>query len=203
VDGPTVTATIATAGAVANFTFAATAGQKVYVAVPVTTLPDDCGSLRLLGSDNALVGSGCIVNGSGSIDGTVLPATGQYTIAVNPGTTGDIQVRLTSATDQHGTIVVDGPAMTATIGQAGASATFTFAGTAGQKVILDVPSSTLPGDCGALSLRGPDGAVLTSGCIVNGTGSIEGTVLPATGQYSIVVDPGGDATGEAQVRLHT
>jgi hypothetical protein len=98
---------------------------------------------------------------------------------------------------------MDGPVVTTSIGQSGASATFTFDGTAGQRVFLDVPSSTLPDDCGTLSLRGPDNAVIASGCIINGAGSIEGTVLPVTGTYSIVVDPRTGATGNIQLHLHT
>jgi hypothetical protein len=205
VDGPAVSATIATAGAGARFTFAGTAGQKVYLAVPASTLPDDCGALTLHGPDEALIGSGCIINGTGSIDGTTLPTTGTYSIALDPrnGVTGDVHLRLTSATDQHGTITVDGDVVSGTIGQSGATATFTFAGTAGQKVFLDIPSTTLPGDCGALTLRSADNAVVSSGCVINGSGSMDGTVLPTTGTYSIVVDPGSDAKGDFQLRLHT
>ena len=205
VDGPAVSATIATASVAASFTFTGTAGQKVYVAVTASTLPDDCGALSLQGPDNALIGGGCIVNGSGSIDGTVLPTTGTYSIVVDPGNgaTGNIQLRPTSATDQNGTITLDGPAVSATIGQSGASLTFTFAGNAGQKVFLDIPSTTLPDDCGALALRGPTSNEIVGGCIINGSGSIDGTVLPTTGTYSIVVDPGGDVKGDFQLHLHT
>ncbi len=205
VDGPEVGATIATVGAVARFTFSGTAGQKVYLAVSASTLPDDCGALRLVGPDNAQIGGGCIINGSGSIAGTVLPTTGTYAIVIDPGNgaTGNIQLRLTSAIDQHTRIIVDGPTASATIGQSGASATFTFSGRAGQVVFLDIPSTTLPDDCGALSLHGPDNAQIGGGCIINGSGSIAGTVLPTTGTYSIVIDPGNGATGNIQLRLHT
>jgi len=136
----------------------------------------------------------------------VLPATGQYSIVVDPGegATGDAELLLTSATEQQGTAIgVDGPAVKATIAQAGAIASFTFDGTAGQKVYLEVRSSSLPDECGVLKLHAPDNLVIAGGCIIAGGGSIDGTVLPATGQYSIVVDPGEDATGDAELLLHT
>ena len=206
VDGPAVTASIAADGGdVATFTFEGTAGQKVYVAVTKSTLPDDCGTLTMHGPDNALIAGGCIINGTGSIEGTVLPVAGQYSIVFDPGSTvaGDIELRISSATDVRGTISIDGPVVTTSIGQPGGSAILTFDGTAGQTVFLDVPSTALPDDCGALKLRGPDGTFVAYGCIINGAGSIDGTVLPSSGQYSVVVDPGSGATGAIQLRLHS
>jgi hypothetical protein len=204
VGGAAVTAAIGQPGAVARFTFSAVKGQKVFVDVPSSNLPDECGVLALEGPDSSRLASGCIIGGNGFIDATVLPSTGQYTIVVDPAAhgTGNAQVRVIGATDQLGTIDVGGAAVTAVIGQPGAVARFTFSGAKGQKVAVDVPSSTLTDECGILTLEGPDGSKLASGCIIGGKGFIDATVLPAAGQYTIVVDPAARGGGTAQVRLN-
>jgi hypothetical protein len=204
VDGAEVTAVIGQPGAVARLTFSGTARQKVFVDVPSSTLPDECGVLTLEGPDSSRLANGCIIGGNGFIDATVLPSTGQYTIVVDPAArgTGNAQLRVIATTDQQGTIDVGGSAVTAIIGQPGAVARFTFSGAKGQKVAVDVPASTLPDECGILSLEGPDGSKLASGCIIGGKGFIDATVLPATGEYTIVVDPTARGIGTAQVRLN-
>ncbi|MET8230363.1 hypothetical protein ABZS77_06765 [Micromonospora sp. NPDC005298] len=52
-----------------------------------------------------------------------------------------------------------------------------------------------------LELRAPDGSPITSGCGVNGAGDIGPTVLPASGTYTLVVDPSGVATGQVTLTL--
>jgi hypothetical protein len=205
IDGPAVAATVGQPGAVARLTFSAAAGQKVFVDVPTSGLPDDCGAVKLRGPDGAVLNSGCLIQGSGFVDASVLPTSGQYTILIDPygRNTGDSQVRLIEDHDQQQAITPGGSAVSVDIGQPGAVARLTFQGTAGQKVFVDVPWSSLPSDCGVLSLRGPDGSSLNSGCIINGKGSIDGTTLPASGTYTILVDPEGRNTGQAQIQVHT
>lgn len=76
-----------------------------------------------------------------------------------------------------------------------------FTGTAGQKIAVDASSSTLPDQCGVLSLLQPDGTVLAGGCIINGSGSTVVT-LPASGPYIVLVDPSGRGTGTTQLSVH-
>ena len=186
----------------ATATFDAQAGQKVFVQIPQTTLPSQCGTLRLLGPDQQEVANGCIINGQGSIDGTVLPTTGTYTVSLTPGgPTGTATVRLLRITDKQGTITPDGSPMTANIDQPGVVARYTFSGTAGQHAYVDVPSSTLDSQCGIILLEDAGGHVITNGCVINHAGYIDTAVLPANGQYMIVVDPNDATTGTAQLRL--
>jgi hypothetical protein len=100
-------------------------------------------------------------------------------------------------------VLVGSGSTTLTIAQPGAVASLTFQGTKGQKVFVDVPTSTLPDQCGVLTLRGPDNAAVASGCIISGKGLIDGTTLPSTGQYTIVVDPADRGIGNARLHLHT
>ncbi|MFC7247205.1 VWD domain-containing protein [Catellatospora aurea] len=202
--GQTWTVRVDAPGAVAKIEFAGTKGQKVFLDVPATTLPNQCGGLDLLGPDGKQVASGCVINGAGYIDGTVLPETGTYSIAVDPrgDDTGEARLRLLTVSDQQEPITLDGPELTARLDKPGMVARFTFNATAGQKVFVDVPATNLPGQCGGLDLLGPDGKQLTSGCVINGSGYIDGFTLPDTGSYTVVVDPRDKSVGEARVKVN-
>jgi len=118
-----------------------------------------------------------------------------------PGRQATISLR--TVADQRSTITVNGPGGTATIPGPGATARLTFAGTAGQKVFVDVSDATLPDGCGVPTLLRPNGDVLKGGCVFGGRATIDGTVLPDTGTYTVLIDPSGRVTGTARVRVHT
>ena len=201
-DGPEVNLTVAAPGAVARATFAATAGDKVFVDVTSSTVPNQCGVPTLAGTDGATLAIGCVNAGKGSVDGVILPKTGVYAIVVNPTDegTGDVRLRVIMVHDQDGAITIGGPEVTATVAQPGGVARLMFAGTAGQKVFVDVTGYTVPGQCGVPSLLGPDGGTVALGCVIGGTGFIDGIVLPRTGQYAVAVNPAGYGTGEVRMR---
>lgn len=202
-NGAAVTATIEQPGALARYTFTGTAGQRVYVEVPESTLPDQCSPLELRDPAGRTLTSGCVINGAGDIDGTLLAADGTYTVVVDPSnrTTGTVQLRLFSAKDQSATMTVNGAPVVTTIGQPGLVARYQFNGTAGMAVTLTASDATLPDQCSPLELRDPAGRTLSSGCVINGSGGIDKTVLPVAGAYTIVVDPNGAATGTVTLSL--
>jgi hypothetical protein len=202
--GDPVGVTIDKAGAVARLTFTGTAGQKVFVDVPTTTLPDQCGVLSLLDPTGRIISGGCILGGTGYIDGTVLPVSGKYTVVVDPDQlrTGTAQVRVSLATDQRLTVFVGGSGVTATVGQPGAVSRITFAGYNGEQIVIDVSAGTLADGCGVLSLYDPHSAYLTGGCILGGKATITAT-LSLNGQYTLLLDPSARSTGSAQIRIHT
>ena len=140
---------------------------------------------------------------AGYIDGTVLPETGTYSIAVDPSgdAIGEARLRLLTVEDQREAITPDGPELTARLAKPGTVARFTFTATAGQKVFVDVPATNLPSQCGGLDLLGPDGKQVANGCVINGSGYIDGFTLPDTGTYTVVVDPQDKSVGEAKVRV--
>jgi hypothetical protein len=83
-------------GAVATFRFAGIAGEKIFIDVPASTLPDQCAILTLRDPSGQFLNSGCILNGTGHIDETTLSTTGTFTITVDPTVheVGHIQVRI-------------------------------------------------------------------------------------------------------------
>ncbi|WP_063023430.1 caspase family protein [Nocardia niwae] len=204
-DGSPITAAIEAPGAVSKLRFTAAAGQKVFVKVSSSTLPALCGVLELRDPSDKEIANGCTYNdGTGYIDTARLTSPGEYTIVVDPdaNATGKAQVQLFNVVDQEKRITPNGPHVTSSIEQPGAVSKLRFTGTAGQRVSVVVDSSTLPAQCGVLELRDRAGKELDSECIdQNGAGFIKNTILPAAGEYTIVVDPGDYATGTSQVRL--
>ncbi|HEX6871133.1 MAG TPA: VWD domain-containing protein, partial [Micromonosporaceae bacterium] len=204
IGGPPVTAVIDQADGVAKYSFTATAGQKIFVDVSGSTFPDQCGLPELRGVGGYPVGLGCVKGATGFLDGLILRDTGQYTLVVDPnGTaTGQATMRIIAVQDQQSTITVGGPEVTTTIAQPGGVATLTFTGAAGQKVTVEIVSSTLPDQCGLPGLRDPSGREIDFGCVKAGTGTLTLT-LPSSGQYAIVIDPAARAVGQTRIRLRT
>jgi hypothetical protein len=158
--------------------------------------------LHLRDPQGAEINAGCVIGGRGYIDGTVLPGDGRYSIVIDPEVrnVGTAQVKLIPVTD-HNTSMSIGDERIVSIDQPGAVASLTFTGSAGQQFAVDVPSSTIPDQCGVLHLRDPQGAEINSGCVIGGRGSIATTALPVGGSYTVVVDPDSRNTGSATIRL--
>lgn len=78
----------------------------------------------------------------------------------------------------------------------------TFAAKKGDKVFVDVISSTFPNLCSPISLNDSEDKVLGNGCIINGKGHIETEVLPADGTYSLQLRAGDTGGGDAHIRLY-
>ncbi|SDO33592.1 von Willebrand factor type D domain-containing protein [Nakamurella panacisegetis] len=203
VDGPAVAATVSQPGAVARLSFAASAGEKVFVRADSATVPGQCGDLSLRGPSGNVLDTGCVLDGKGQVDATLLPDDGTYSVVLDPADAGigAVRLRVIRDIDQQGTIALGGPPVTASVAQPGAISRFTFQGTAGQKVAVIASGSTLPADCGQLRLLDASGAVVTTGCLVGGASGIDPVALPATGTFTVVLDPGDAATGQVQLAL--
>ncbi|MFI5540868.1 serine/threonine-protein kinase [Nocardia sp. NPDC051900] len=200
-------------GGTDELAFTGTKGQKVFVEVASSNLPDQCYPLSLRDPVRKEIANGCIgLSRNSGIDTTALPAGGEYTVVLSPSSkdsTGDATLRVYTVVDQDTTISPDGTPVTSKIDTPGAVSRFRFAGTKGQKVFVEVASSTLPAQCYPLSLRDPVGKEIAEGCIrSDGSGSIDTTALPVDGEYTLVIDPEytdwiRNGTGESQVRLYT
>ncbi|HEX6684913.1 MAG TPA: VWD domain-containing protein [Candidatus Limnocylindrales bacterium] len=201
--GESWNASVVTPGTVVSTEFKGAKGEKVFLDVPVSTLPDQCGVISLRAPGGRQLGSGCVVKGRGFVDTVTLPEDATYTIVVDPAgdATGKARISKVTVTDHEQAIQVDGPEVVARIDKPGAVSRLTFQGNAGEKVFVSIPGVTLPDQCGGFDLRKPDGGQLGTGCGVAGRGYIDTAVLPATGTYTIVVDPSERRTGLARVRL--
>lgn len=169
----------------------------------MTTLPDQCGVLRLLAPNGDTLDSGCLIGGSGYVETTELPVAGEYSVVLAPYREGVGQARVGVLTmaDPQGPITPNGPELVAPITQPGGQARYTFTGKKGQVVFVDVPTTTLTDQCSPLSIVDSKGAELNDGCAINGQGYVDRTVLPADGEYTVLIDPNDRKTGTSRVRL--
>ena len=128
----------------------------------------------------------------------LVPDGGEWVRMLDPRSTGSVTLTLSSEMNA-GSVLVDGASATATISRVGQRARMTFDGTAGQIVSLGINSTTLQ-FWSTLTVYKPDGSVLVSNNSIT-TDTNNHMVLPVTGTYSIVIDPGSTSTGSATLTL--
>ena len=140
------------------------------------------------------------MNGS-SIDLVELPVTGAYTVVIDPAGdyTGSVSVVVSS--ELGGEIMPHGSAVPIAINRAGQNARYTFSGTSGQIVSLQLSDVTIRS--GIVSIIQPDGTPLSQPLSFAGGGvMIPGQVLPTSGTYAVLVDPDLSYTGKAKLALY-
>ena len=136
-------------------------------------------------------------------DTVTLPATGTYTLHIDPGTTNTGCATLTLydvPPDTTAAVTVGGAPVTVCNTVPGQDIRLTFSGTAGQVVRLRVTGSTLTNAFVTL-VRGTQtvqniGGFGTSDVTLNAT-----QPLPATDTYTLFVNPAGTNTGCATFTL--
>ena len=205
--GTSLTTTTTVPGQNARYTFTGTSGQQISMNLTGNTYTG-CNAVvvSILKSNGASVGSaGACTNGAGFMDSIKLPATDTYTVLVNPqgATTGSATVLLNTFADITGTISVGTP-LTATTTVAGQNALYTFSGTSGQQISVNLTNNTYTG-CNAVvvSVLQPSGAsVGSAGACTGGTGFLDSITLPVTGTYTVLVNPQGTTTGSVTVLLN-
>jgi YD repeat-containing protein len=200
INGPPVTATTTTLGQNIMLTFSGTAGQHVSLTISdnhiaVSNLyiykPN---ATTLLSATPADVAAGFLE--------ATLPVSGTYTLLIDPAeiVIGSLTLTLAGIVDVSATITVGGPAVTITTTAPGQNAELTFSSTSGQKLNITLSSNTF--SAGALSVYNPDGtALLTASAVPTTGGQIALPSLPATGTYTILLDPQGKATGALTLAL--
>lgn len=203
--GPAVPVSLATPGQNMAMTFQGTAGRKVtltltnnsfgFVAFGNTYVKLNNPEGSLLGQVDVNAGSNLIF-----LDATTLPATGTYTITLDPSgwRTGGFQMSLNEVEDVTGTIAADGVAVTKTTNAPGQNVLLTFDGTAGQKVSLSATASGFSGLPRLYILR-PDGSALVGPA----NNSIGPVTMPANGTYTVFSDPVDIGTGTQTFTLTT
>jgi subtilisin family serine protease len=192
--------------------FSGTQGQRIALAMTNVTIgTSTCCSARvsITSPDNStLVYATPVGRNGGFLDTKVLPATGTYTILVDPqlADVGSMTLTLYDVPpDLNGTIAIGGPPVALTLGPVpGQNATLTFSGTAAQRVSLRLSNVTIGNTscCGArISMLKPDGTTVVPPILVGTFGATITATLPVTGTYSIGVDPQGSYTGGITLTL--
>jgi hypothetical protein len=203
--GAAVVVSVANAGGSSTASFSGTAGHRISLNITNVTITASKVSIVKPNGDNLLTPFSVTKTGY-FLDVQTLPTTGTYKIVVNPKDTytGSMKLRLYDVpADPTGPITADGTPVTVTTTTPGQNAALTFAGTAGQRVSVSLTDVTY--NLARLKVVNPDSTLLLSSALSFGPGGgfLEPQVLPATGSYTLVVDPRLLATGTATVQLFT
>ena len=198
IDGASATITTTRVGQRGYLTFSGTAGQKVSLGVNAVT-PGSGNNLHVFNPDGSTLTWTSTTTSNTNFHMT-LPTTGTYTLMLDPDgiNTGSASLTLSSEVNA-GTIVIDGASATVTTTRVGQRGYLTFSGTAGQKVSLGVNAIT-PGSGNDLYVFNPDGSTLTWTSTTTTNTNFHMT-LPATGSYTLMLDPDGTNTGSASLTL--
>ena len=211
--GPAVTVSMGPVpGQNALVTFSGTAGQRIALSMSNVTIgTSTCCSARVSVANpdgSSLVYATPVGRNGGFLDTRVLPASGMYTILVDPQGTdlGSMTLTLYDVPpDATGSIAVGGPPVTLSLTPVpGQNAMLGFDGTAGQRVSLRLSNVTIGNSscCGAkISPLKPDGTNLVPPILVGTFGATISATLPVTGRYSIGVDPQGAYVGSITLTL--
>lgn len=209
--GAPVTVTTTSMGQNVNVTFSGVSGQRVSLKVTGVTMSGGNGQvdITMKKPDGSTLAAATFVSSSGAfIDTQVLPATGTYNIFVNPqgSNTGSVTLTLYDVpADVTGNIVAGGPPVTVTTTVPGQNGVLSFNGTAGQRITVNIGGVNMTGGNGYLNvaINKPDGSQLVaSNFITSGGAFINTQTLPATGAYSILVNPQTSNTGTATFTLN-
>jgi YD repeat-containing protein len=198
--GSAVTVTLGTAGQNARLTFSGTLNQKISLRMTGVTIGTSYVSI-LKPDSSYLVNPTYVDTGGAFIDTKILPATGTYTIVVDPQTTstGNMTLTLYDVVDASGTLTIGDPPVTVTITTPGQTGNYTFSGTSGQQVTVRITSNTMS----QLTVRllKPDSTQLTSSFSSSSSFNLSTQTLPTTGTYTVVVDPAATNTGSCAVQV--
>ena len=223
--GSSSTVTTSRVGQNGRVTFAGRAGEHVGVGFSNNTI---AGAPGYTGCCNVLTevlkpdgtpltpGSCCWTGPSIYNDGNMnlptLPVDGDYTIVLDPQSTGIGSVDVTVSDDVTAQAVVDGQIGTLTTTLDGQNSRVTFDATQGQRISIGLSDITIAGAPGwagqstaLVSVIKPDGTVLTSSsCCWTGPGNandIDITSIPVAGTYTVFVDPQNIGAGSISVTV--
>jgi YD repeat-containing protein len=202
VGGPPVTVTTTAPGQNARLTFSGTAGQHLGLTLNSQAIPTlNLSVIKPDGTSLPTTVSG-VSNGTIFLEPATLPVSGTYTLLIEPlgGAIGSMTLTLAEIQDVTTTIAVGGPPVTVTTTAQGQNAKLIFNGTQGQNLTLNLSNNTFAA-C-ALVIYKPDGSIL--GAVANLTtagGPVALPLLPATGTYTILVDPPRTFTGSLTLAL--
>lgn len=201
IDQVTATPTLSIPGQRARYTFDGTAGQRINLGVTGVSILSS--TVSILRPDGTKWEATTIGPSGGSLDPlTALPETGTYTVMVEPVSnyTGSMTLALSSPVT--GTLALDGPSMPVSLTKPGQTARYTFNGNAGQWVSLGLTSVDITSS--AVTLMTSEGTILASTAVGTAGGKLEDqNPLPATGTYTVLIDPVGSYTGKMTLTLST
>jgi hypothetical protein len=195
--------TVNNAGSTSNATFTGATNQRISLKISNVTITSTKVSILKPDGTN-LVTPFTVLKSGYWLDTKTLPVNGTYKILVDPkyDYTGKMTLQLYSVpADVSGSIAPGTPVSVATTvpGQNGA---LTFSGLAGHRLAVDLTDSTY--SSAKLRIFNPDTTLLLPTAMQFGHAGnfLEPKVLPATGTYTLQIDPQLAATGSVTVAIY-
>jgi hypothetical protein len=200
-NGTPVTTTTTTGGENATLTFAGTAGNRVAMRIYGVTMspkPNTGIKVSILKPDGSTLVSPFDVGSAGTwMEPVSTPVTGTYKLILDGQSTykGKATVALwTVPSDVVGASTTPGgAAVPLAMGTPGMNGSFQFAGTAGQRIAVKLSGVTITGNAlnsARVSVLKPDASVLVANTNFGSSGAfLEPFTLPATGNYTVKLDP--------------
>jgi len=136
------------------------------------------------------------------IDPVTLPSTGTYTILVDPADAATASVTVTLydvPADLSGSVTVGGSSVNVAPSVPGQNASLTFSGTSSQQITVHITNNTM--SCVTVTLKQPSGATVTSNASCSSSFNLSTQTLPATGTYTITINPWDANTGSLDVNV--
>ncbi|MEU7618286.1 IPT/TIG domain-containing protein, partial [Micromonospora rifamycinica] len=203
--GSAVSVTTTVPGQNAVVSFPGTAGQVVSVTLGGGTFGTYNAGATLRAPDGSTVVSESYCGTSCAFNAITLPATGTYTVLVNPtGTTlGGITTQVYDLpNDAVANTTAGGAAVSVTTTVPGQNAVVSFPAVAGQRVAVQLSGGTFGSSEAVVTLRRPDGSTVVSNTSCGTSCFLDTTALPVAGTYTVLVDPKGTVVGGITVKVH-
>lgn len=173
-----------------SYTFSGTEGQMLGLGVSslATTPAGQNVAATITASNGSVIGNFSAVGNTGYAL-PALPSTDTYAVVVNPGANA-ASLNLQLNGDAAGTLTPNGAPVVYASSTVGQSATYSFAGVAGQaNAVLTLSADTYPGAT-TVFVFNPDGTQLASASMASGgTQQVPLPALAQTGNYSVRVVP--------------
>jgi hypothetical protein len=200
IDGTVLRHQSARPGQQGRYTFSGTTGQGW--ALSATSDATFSGTITVSQpSGSTIVSSYVGTNAVVKLDLTPLPATGTYTVVVNPSgmATGAVDLRLVA--DATGTLTIGAAAAVLPLAT-GQNGRYTFSGNTGDQLgfALTALTTTPSGQYVSLTIYKPDGTGLWSSSTSSAT-AWQMPALPTTGTYALKVIPNGTSSASLTVIL--
>jgi hypothetical protein len=201
-DDPAQLVSIPSPGQVARLSFSGSQGDRVSLDISEVTIPN--AKVKINKPDGSELASVTVSSTEAFLDTKTLPVNGTYKVVVDPTSadTGDVTLQLHDVpADATGVIAVETP-LASSLAVPGQNASYTFSGTAGNRVAVDVSANSF--DSVKIGLKKPDGSYLIpAGTISLADGFLDTKTLPVSGTYKVTVDPVGNATGSVTLTRYS
>jgi hypothetical protein len=199
--GPPVPVTTAVPGQNARLLFNGTPGQRVSVSVTNNSI--SASSLVISKPDGTnLFWPMSMLGGNAFLDPQTLPDSATYTLFIDPWGANLGTVTLTMydvPPDPTATVTIGGSPAPLTMSTPGQNGTVTFAGNMGQQATVHLTGNTM--GYTNVTLRNPTGGWIAGWSSWEGNFDLATLTLPATGNYSVIVDPNATNTGSINVSV--